>query len=46
MTAENYTEAIQLLHERFGNTQVQISAHVKQLISLLTVKSMNDVSGL
>ena len=46
MTAENYAEAIHLLHERFGNTQVQISARVKHLISLPPVKSMNDVSGL
>ena len=46
VTAENYTEAIKLLHERYGNTQVQISAHIKQFVSLPPVKSMNDVSGL
>ena len=45
-SAENYTEAINLLHERYGNTQVQISAHVKQFVSLPPVKSMNGVSGL
>ena len=45
-TAENYTEAINLLHERYGNTQVQISAHVKQFVSLPPVKIMNGVSGL
>ena len=45
-TAENYTEAINLLHERYGNTQVQISAHVKQFVSLPPVKSMNGVPGL
>ena len=46
MTAENYTEAINLLHERYGNTQLQVSAHVKQFVSLPPVKSLNDVSGL
>ena len=45
MTAENYTESINLSHES-GNTQVQISAHVKQFVSLPPVKIMNDVSGL
>ena len=45
-SAENYTEAINLLHERYGNTQVQISAHVKQFLSLPPVKSMNGVPGL
>ena len=28
-TAENYTEAINVLHEHYGNTQVQIGAHLK-----------------
>ena len=46
MATENYTEAIKLLHERYGNTQVQIKANVKQFVSLPPVKSMNDVSGL
>ena len=45
MTAENYTESINLLYER-GNTQVQIVAHVKQFVSLPPVKIMNDVSAL
>ena len=45
-TAENYTEAINLLQERYGNTQVQISAHVKQFVSLPPVKSINGVPGL
>ena len=45
MTAENYTESINLLHES-GNTQVQISAYVKQFVSLPPVKIMNNVSGL
>ena len=42
MTAEDYTEAINWLHERYGNTQV----HVKQLVSLPALKSIKDVSGL
>ena len=45
-SAENYTEAINLLHERYGHPQVQISAHVEQFVSLPPVKSMNGVSGL
>ena len=39
MTAENYTKAINLLHELYGNTQVQISIPVKQFVSLTPVKS-------
>ena len=45
-SAENYTEAINLLHERYGNIQVQISANVKQFVSLPPAKSMNGVSDL
>ena len=45
-SAENYTEAINSLHERYGNIQVQISANVKQFVSLPPAKSMNGVSGL
>ena len=37
MTEEYYTEAINLLHELYGNTQVQISVPVKQFsVSLLS----------
>ena len=43
ITVENHTEALNLLRERYGNTQVQISAHVKQFVSLSPVKGMNDV---
>ena len=34
-----------LLHERYGNTQVQLSAYVRQFVSLPSAKSMNGVSG-
>ena len=44
--AENCTEAKNILHERYGNTRVQIIALVNYFISFHPVKSMNTVSGL
>ena len=43
---ENYTEAKNILHKRYGNTIVQIIGLVNYFISLHPVKSMNNVSGL
>ena len=45
-TAENYNEAVELLKQRYGNTQVLINAHMQQFISLPVIKSVNDVQRL
>ena len=45
-TAENYNEAVELLKQRYGNTQVLINAHMQQFVSLPVIKSVNDVKGL
>ena len=45
-TAENYNEAVGLLKQRCGNTQVLINAHMQQFVSLPVIKSVNGVKGL
>ena len=45
-TAENYNEAVELLKQRYGNTQVLINAHMQQFVSLPVIKSVNDVKRL
>ena len=46
LTTENYDEAVEILEERFGNTQILISAFMQQIVSLRKIKSANDISGL
>ena len=46
LNATNYKEAIEILHERYGNKQVLISAHMQKLEKLPRIKSSNDISGL
>ena len=46
LTKENYKHAVVLLQERFGNTQILISAHMDVLVKLPKVKSMSEVSKL
>ena len=41
VTEENYGEAMNLLKERYGNTQVIISSHMNRLINLDKVMSCN-----
>ena len=33
-TAENYNEVVELLKQRYGNTQVLLNAHIQQLVTL------------
>ena len=42
----NYKEAIEILHERYGNKQVLISAHMQTLRIKSGIKSHNDINGL
>ena len=44
-TAENYNEAVELLKQRYGNTQVLINAHMQQFVCLSVINSVNDVKG-
>ena len=46
MSAENYKEAVGLLKEQFGNTQVLISAHLDALIKIKKVKGNEDFEGM
>ena len=46
LNATNYKEAIDILHQRYGNKQVLISAHMQKLEKLPRIKSSNDINGL
>ena len=46
ITKENYQKALDLLWERFGNTQVVITTHMNELLKIKYVKSDKDVAGL
>ena len=46
LTATNYQEAIAILHNRFGDPQVQITAHMDSLIKLKPVKSLDHLEEL
>ena len=45
ITAENYKEVVELLKQRYGNTQVSINANMQQFL-LSVIKFVNDVKGL
>ena len=44
--AESYNEAVELLKQRYDNTQILINTHMQQFVSLPVIKSVNDVKGL
>ena len=46
LSLSNYDHAIQLLQERYGNTQVLINAYMKKFVTILPVKNDRDVRGL
>ena len=46
LTGDNYDEAVNILHSRFGNKQVIISAHIDNLLNLKPVFLNNDVKNL
>ena len=46
LTNENYSKAVQLLKERYGNKQILINAYIQKFESLRIVKSMNKVKEL
>ena len=46
LTGTNYTKAIELLSDRFGNTQSLIAAHIDQLLSIPKMHDIYDVKML
>ena len=46
LTADNYDEAMDILHKRFGNKQVLISTHIDKLLTLPVVNSSNNYKQL
>lgn len=46
LTAENYDSALGLLKDRFGRTDLIISAHMKKLLDMQSVKDARDVKSL
>ena len=46
LNATNYKQTIEILHERYGNKQELISAHMQKLDKLPRIKSSNDSNGL
>ena len=46
LTNGNYAEAVKLLRERFGNTQLLINAYMESFVKLPKIKSMNQITDL
>ena len=46
LSSENYTQAVDLLTDRFGNEQVLISAHMESLLKIDKIRSVNNIKGL
>ena len=46
ITSANYTEAVEVLKQRFGNRQQIINSHMDSLLQLPTVTSLHDVQGI
>ena len=46
LTSENYHQVIEMLHERYANPQILISAHMQKFVSLPFVKNRHNVTEL
>ena len=46
LTSENYHQAIEMLHERYANPQILISAYMQKFVLVPSVKNQHDVAGL
>ena len=46
LSAANYVQAIELLKDRYGNSQVLISAYMKKFVLLPKIKNNDDIKGL
>ena len=46
VTADNFSEAVQLLEQRFGNKQVIVNSHMEELTDMKEVDDKDDTKGL
>ena len=46
LTSENYHQVIEMLHERYANPQILVSAHMQKFVSLPFVKNRHNVTEL
>ena len=46
LSSENYDQAVDILHEKYGNKQILISSQMDILVKLLRVASMSDMPNL
>ena len=46
LSSSNCSHVVQLLQERYGNTQVLINAYMKKIATIPSVKNDTDVRGL
>ena len=46
ITEHNFSEAMQILEERFGNRQVIVNSHIEKLVSIPSVAKSDDVKEL
>lgn len=46
LTEPNYTNAIDILNERFGNKQLIISSHMEALLKLKSATALSDIRGI
>ena len=45
LTAANYSEAIEIIKKRFGNSQLIVTRHMETLLSIPAISSRSDVRG-
>ncbi len=46
LSGDNYSEAVKILKDRFGNKQLIISKHMDKLLRLPSISSVRDVKGM
>ena len=46
LSSENYEEGINLLKNRFGNTQTLISTHIETLLNVNKVRNFDNIIAL
>ena len=45
LTNQNYSEAVELLKQRYGNPQLLINTYMEQFVKLGKIDKSNDVSN-
>ena len=46
LSNDNYSVAKKMLHDRYGDPQMLITAHMAKLLSLDTIDDISDIKGL